>query len=744
MNNKKLGDFQQSLDFDVQLRDNFNQNHQLDSKIAKTAMSYIYRMTDRKIFKNIPQQSTEIKIAAQQLFAQNSNIVDVIGIDKQQLGYFMEPAMEDLENYCFRNNQSTYNLVAIFIQMALGLQQFHNYRYDAQGFKQKVDGWTHRDIKISNFLVFEEKDPNTASRIIIKLCDFGISTDRINNISEQGIGTLSYMSPEHFGNVPMTQKIDIWALGVAYSQLLTNSPLFSVSNDLPISEQFAKYGQLIKNFKKEDFPYKSNPQIRELILDMLSKDPQQRPKTEIIIQKLLKIQKQMFDYRINNDFTLSFTLSGQEFLIRFVKQIEQLYLFNNLKYGVDFLVLIRNEDVESQIEPPQNFEYLTYCRHYKYIGLRFQIGYHKHLLECPINLLQRYSYQNCWDIVQIIIAQFNEQLLPFIINDCKALKKNLIKYFQKELVDSILERQVYPNQNFVLTLFYLSLKISENLQDLIKKIGNQNIKNMMMRDQIQILKYPKQGLTQPEVKSGHQRETQGQTQNQTQSSVSTQAQSQVQALSQPQSQIQIQAQGETQGQAQAQLQAAQVQDEPQISELAQFIQKGLNIEQRVKLIYKLYMMIKKNTYMKFQYIYLYFEYPCNKTMPDVNKAKKNKNIDNLVVSIFQPEYRKLIKNSQFFPSYTEFMQFSFFTAGTQVWDVYKGYSQLIKDIFSDSDLYQQYEVKSIISIVKQLHEPILEKNQDYIEIIFKSLLNQPDQLKVHYELTDLFSSISFR
>ena len=47
-----------------------------------------------------------------------------------------------------------------------------------------------------------------------------------------------------------------------------------------------------------------------------------------------------------------------------------------------------------------------------------------------------------------------------------------------------------------------------------------------------------------------------------------------------------------------------------------------------------------------------------------DKITGKKIIDNLVISIHQPEFRKLIKNNALIPKYTEFMQFSFFSDKT--------------------------------------------------------------------------------
>ena len=117
----------------------------------------------------------------------------------------------------------------------------------------------HQDIKPDNILL----DDNCNFMVT----DFGISVNSMNDEAEsQGMtgGTRAYMGPERFQGVTVAAS-DIWSLGATAVELLTGNP------------PYGDHGGILQA-QDEPLPKlpKLQPEVKEMIMSCLDKDPQKR------------------------------------------------------------------------------------------------------------------------------------------------------------------------------------------------------------------------------------------------------------------------------------------------------------------------------------------------------------------------------------------------------------------------------------------------------------------------------------
>ena len=127
----------------------------------------------------------------------------------------------------------------------------------------------HRDLKLSNIMLGEKNE--------IKIGDFGLATILNKNQKlNHSVGTELYKAPELLNNQEYSYEVDIWALGIIMSILLTGSNPFG-NDEKEILENIQN-----KN-KKPVFRKKISPAAEDLIKQILEKDPSKRPTLNQII-----------------------------------------------------------------------------------------------------------------------------------------------------------------------------------------------------------------------------------------------------------------------------------------------------------------------------------------------------------------------------------------------------------------------------------------------------------------------------
>nr|XP_045015578.1 serine/threonine-protein kinase Nek8 isoform X2 [Jaculus jaculus] len=156
-------------------------------------------------------------------------------------------------------------ILHFFVQILLALHHVHTHLI------------LHRDLKTQNILLDKH-------RMVVKIGDFGIS--KILSSKSKAytvVGTPCYISPELCEGKPYNQKSDIWALGCVLYELASLKRAFEAAN-LPalvlkiMSGTFAPISD------------RYSPELRQLVLSLLSLEPAQRPSLSHIMAQPLCIR----------------------------------------------------------------------------------------------------------------------------------------------------------------------------------------------------------------------------------------------------------------------------------------------------------------------------------------------------------------------------------------------------------------------------------------------------------------------
>ena len=179
-----------------------------------------------------------------------------------------------ITEYCDKNNLSTKDRLALFLQVCNAVQHAH----------QK--GIIHRDIKPSNVMVAHHD-----GKPVPKVIDFGIAKATNQRLTEKTlftryahiIGTPAYMSPEQaeLSDLDIDTRTDIYSLGVLLYELLTGTTPFS-------EEELRKAGYIeMQRVIREQEPAKPSTKLTTLG-DILTEVAKHRNATPDLLRRAVQ------------------------------------------------------------------------------------------------------------------------------------------------------------------------------------------------------------------------------------------------------------------------------------------------------------------------------------------------------------------------------------------------------------------------------------------------------------------------
>ncbi len=140
----------------------------------------------------------------------------------------------------------------------------------------------HRDLKPANILRLSDGT--------VKICDFGIArlghdigfTSRLTGTG-LAMGTPHYMSPEQIGGVEVDHRSDLYSFGCVLYELATGAPPFDLDDAWAV---LIRHRSVVPDPPRGRRPDLPGP-LDRLILDLLAKEPGDRPQDAAVVAKRL-------------------------------------------------------------------------------------------------------------------------------------------------------------------------------------------------------------------------------------------------------------------------------------------------------------------------------------------------------------------------------------------------------------------------------------------------------------------------
>ncbi|MCK4835545.1 MAG: protein kinase, partial [Candidatus Aminicenantes bacterium] len=269
---------------------NYIGHFRIQEKIASGGMGTIYRALDilnsnKSVALKVLREEFMNDSVQRKRFINEGSIIDQIDhpgivkvIERGEHNNQLYIAMELLEGMSLAElikkgvQLSIEESVEMMIQLIDVLDKIHS------------KGIFHRDLKPENIMLIKK----AGTEYFIKLLDFGLAkTKSLSRLTETGmvIGTIGYLSPEQITDSEFTAASDVYSLGIIFYELLTFKKPFIGETTVNIMRQILYEDPVKPSDHQADIPFR----LEELILNMIDKNPSQRPTLDVVLENLLQL-----------------------------------------------------------------------------------------------------------------------------------------------------------------------------------------------------------------------------------------------------------------------------------------------------------------------------------------------------------------------------------------------------------------------------------------------------------------------
>jgi len=252
--------------------------YRLDAELGMGGMGVVYRAHDDVLDRNVAvkllsasglgTEGRERMLREAQAIAKlnHPNIVQVHDAGQLDGTPFIVMELVEGESLHDRPPKDFPGIVTVARQICAALEHAHQH------------GIIHRDLKPENVILAPDGSA--------KLMDFGLARSVASRLTTEGeiTGTVFYLAPELALGQDFDGRADLYSLGVMLYELTTGELPFSKGDPLTVISQHIHASALPPRSKNPQIP----PLLEQLLLQLLSKDPADRPESAEVVRRMLE------------------------------------------------------------------------------------------------------------------------------------------------------------------------------------------------------------------------------------------------------------------------------------------------------------------------------------------------------------------------------------------------------------------------------------------------------------------------